>query len=1087
MCGKHCIAPISSGRVAAPMLMLASVLTVLRKNGHRRCFLILESRGIASIGSRDIPNEEDLRECGIDVTEASVYSGVCTQIFREESGLYQGKVFSFVHLSIQEFLAALYVFLCFKNTETSVSDQHQTSQLSALFRSATLHDLHKNTVDLYLQIENGHLDLFLRFLLGLSLESNQNLLMHLLPQTHSQPQSSEQTVQYIKQKIRDQINSNSIINLFYCLNEMNHHAVVEGIERSSATLYVYMLVPGQWETRRFTFQIPEERLDEFDLQKYIRTPETDQTELLSPDEVLQRLVPVVTSALLIGCSLTEKTCAAIASAARSNSCSLKELNLSHNELHDAGVQHLSELLKNPHCKLEKLRLRQCFLTEKSCAAIASAARSNSCSLKELDLNYNKLHDAGVQHLSELLKNPHSKLEKLVLEKCSLTEKSCAAIASAARSNSCSLKELNLSDNKLHDAGVQHLSELLKNPHSKLEKLVLVRCSLTEKSCAAIASAGRSNSCCLKELNLCYNELHDAGVQHLSELLKNPHCKLENLILWDCSLAEKSFAAIASAARSNSCSLKELDLNYNKLHDAGVQHLSELLKNPHCKLEKLVLRDCSITEKSCAAIASAARSNSCSLKELDLNFNKLHDAGVQHLLELLNNPHCKLEKLGVNGRIFLKDIPAAASASSSHSDAAELHLRDKAQQDPGAQLLYLETHTEDHHNDAPQSSCESCAEVPDSSHWVLVKPEVSTEKSISTYSLSSPAGSYECSESGLRWTCAGPVSLQFRFMDWHLLADELPHMQYRPAGPSMDIKLMSGELEEIHLPHFLCLGGSQSSLKDAVEVLHKQDSGVLIEKCELSRFHARLVNPSFSPIGLFYSFLYRLITGKKPVEVHADVLVYQSSRVPCIFRTYLLPVDTHLTELVEKQEKSEGFRGCRLPKPRPVRPLQMNGFYALHTGCLKTDCSKTDCNSKICPGGLDLADRNCVPNFFEVHMRETVDFKMELLSSVDKQQVWEAGILATECWNNPQQDNVNTSTEVPVSALPQTANIRTPVEVSTTSTEEMPSGSSNPVQPASVSSSVTAHTGGVAVCPSLSGNTFYGPVYMSPKSDHIPPK
>ncbi|XP_076153993.1 protein NLRC3-like [Alosa pseudoharengus] len=358
--------------------------------------------------------EEDLSECGIDVTEASVYSGVCNQIFREESGLYQGKVFSFLHLNIQEFLAALYVFLCFKNTERGMSDQHQTSELSALFRSATLHDLHKTAVDLALQIENGHLDLFLRFLLGLSLESNQNLLMHLLPQTNSQPQSSEQTVQYIKQKIRDKRNAKRMINLFYCLNELNLHAVVEVIDRSSGTLSVDTLVPGQWETRRFKFKIPEEQLDEFDLQKYIKTPETDQTELLSPDEVLQRLVPVVTSALLRYCSLTEKSCAAIASAARSNSCSLKELNLSGNKLHDAGVQHLSELLKNPHCKLEKLTLWECSLTEKSCAVIASAARSNSCSLKELDLSGNELHDAGVQHLSELLKNPHCKLEKLGL-------------------------------------------------------------------------------------------------------------------------------------------------------------------------------------------------------------------------------------------------------------------------------------------------------------------------------------------------------------------------------------------------------------------------------------------------------------------------------------------------------------------------------------------------------------------------------------------------------------------------------------------------------------------------------------------------
>ena len=220
-----------------------------------------------------------------------MYSGVCTQIFREESGLYQGKVFSFVHLSIQEFLAALYVFLCFSNRERNMPEQQQTSQLSALFRAATLHDLHKTAVDLALQSKNGHLDLFLRFLLGLSLESNQNLLRHLLPHTSSQAQSSEQTVQLVKHKIRDQNKSDRRINLFYCLNELNQHAVVEHTDRSSGTLSVVMLLPGEWRTGKFRFETSEEYLDEFDLQKYIKTPEKDQTELLSPDDVLQKLMP----------------------------------------------------------------------------------------------------------------------------------------------------------------------------------------------------------------------------------------------------------------------------------------------------------------------------------------------------------------------------------------------------------------------------------------------------------------------------------------------------------------------------------------------------------------------------------------------------------------------------------------------------------------------------------------------------------------------------------------------------------------------------------------------------------------------------
>ncbi|XP_076146921.1 protein NLRC3-like isoform X1 [Alosa pseudoharengus] len=428
--------------------------------------------------------EADLKECGIDVTEASVYSGLCTQIFREELSLHYGKVFCFVHLSIQEYLAALYVLLCFGR---NIPAKLQLSQFLALFQAPTFFDLHKATVDLAMQNENGHLDLFLRFLLGLSLDSNRALLQNFLPETWGQYHKSDQTVQYIKQQIRknpsallenskySRSSSVRMINLFYSLNELNHHAVVEFIDKASGsgTVSVVMLLSGEWNTRKFVFKVSEEELEDFDLQKYIKSPEKDLTEFLSPDEVLQRLLPLVTASMsadLVNSKLSEKSCASLASALSSESSDLKELKLNGNELKDSGLKVLCSALSHQNCKLVKLELIGCKLSERSCSYMASALTSSSSSLRELNLSGNDLLDSGVKHLCTALCNPNCKLETLWLFNSKLTQDSCACLASALSSNSSSLTVLNLRYNKLRASDVELLSALEKNPNCKLKTL-----------------------------------------------------------------------------------------------------------------------------------------------------------------------------------------------------------------------------------------------------------------------------------------------------------------------------------------------------------------------------------------------------------------------------------------------------------------------------------------------------------------------------------------------------------------------------------------------------------------------------------------
>uniref|UniRef100_A0A8C7JVZ5 Uncharacterized protein n=1 Tax=Oncorhynchus kisutch TaxID=8019 RepID=A0A8C7JVZ5_ONCKI len=367
--------------------------------------------------------EEDLKEADIDVNEASVYSGLCTQLFKEECGLYQDKVYCFVHLSIQEFLAAVYVFLSFINNNQNLMDKLQTkdessvtfyksSVFSSLFREkpkVTEVTFYTSAVDKALQSETGNLDLFLRFLLGLSLESNQKHLRGLLTKTRSSSQSHEETVKYIKEKIRENPSPERSINLFHCLNELNDHSLVEEIQRylSSGSLSKPNLSPAQWSALVFVLLTSEKELDVFDLKKYSRS-----------EEGLLRLLPVVKASravLLSGCGVTEEGCASLVSALESNPSHLRELDLSNNDLKDSGVKLLSAGLENPHCKLETLRLSGCLVTEEGCASLVSALRSNPSHLRELDLSYNHPGDSGVRLLSAGLEDPHCRLEKLNVE------------------------------------------------------------------------------------------------------------------------------------------------------------------------------------------------------------------------------------------------------------------------------------------------------------------------------------------------------------------------------------------------------------------------------------------------------------------------------------------------------------------------------------------------------------------------------------------------------------------------------------------------------------------------------------------------
>ncbi|KAJ8250078.1 hypothetical protein COCON_G00232940, partial [Conger conger] len=217
---------------------------------------------------------------------------------------------------------------------------------------------------------------------------------------------------------------------------------------------------------------------------------------------------------LNSCDLSEESCEIVASALQLSNSPLRDLDLSRNNLGDAGVKLLCAGLMSPNCKLQRLGLNSCDLSEESCEIVASALQSSNSPLRDLDLSYNNLGDAGVKLCAGLM-SPNCKLQRLGLGWCNLTEGCCDVLASVLRSPHSELSDLELRDNELQDSGVRALSAGLEDPHCKLQRLGLSGCRVTQRGCDSLASALCSNPSHLRELDLRYNHPGDSGVRALS--------------------------------------------------------------------------------------------------------------------------------------------------------------------------------------------------------------------------------------------------------------------------------------------------------------------------------------------------------------------------------------------------------------------------------------------------------------------------------------------------------------------------------------------------------------------------------------------
>ncbi|XP_064859518.1 uncharacterized protein LOC135561707 [Oncorhynchus nerka] len=1074
--------------------------------------------------------EEDLRECGLDVTEASEYSALCTEIFKEESGLYQDKVYSFVHLSIQEFLAAVHALeSCLGKKEnvfspkavtkrqgyyensrfkfwscklkpdklTSIDDNNSDDDDSDEDKkddndeeeSIQLSDLHRRAVDQALKSEIGHLDLFLCFLLGLSLESNQNLLRGLLTQTGCTTQTNEETVERTVRYLTDNINQESsperIINLFHCLNELDANSLVEDMQTSlrSGTLSETELKPDQCSALAYLLLMSEEVLEEFDLKTYNTS-----------EEGYQRLLPVVKTckrALLAGCKLTYKSCETLASALQTPNSPLRELDLSYNDLGDRGVELLCVGLTSPLCNIQTLVLGQCGLTEGTCSDLASVLSSPSSQLKQLELRDNDLQDSGVTLLSAGLKDPDCKLHTLGLSGCLVTEEGCAALSSALRSNPSLLKELDLSYNHPGDSAGGLLSAALVDPTYKLMKLNVdhggecrLKSGLRKYACHLTLDPNTANP------NLRLSE----GNRKVTRVLKEQHYE-DHPDRFDCHCQVVCSEVISGGRyyweverdgdmadigvvykgmkrkgreddswiglnRKSWC-LYCYDSAYEFIH-AGVSRsisgrysnrvgvyldwpagtLSFYSVSSSGTLTHLHTEHTTFTEPLYPGfgVYSSSSVTLCQIDDqhiqsLSFCFTNTRDHGGEswtkpgpentrdHGGESWTKPgpentrdHCgeSWTKPGPEntrdhvGEIWIKPGPEdtkdhggecwtkpGPEDTRDHGGECCIKPGPEDTRDHGGECCIKPgpENTRDHGGECwiksgpekwiPQS-CKTCDHVEDSTHWLQIEPLTSTAQGVTMFRHKTPKGSYECTVSGLRWLCERDVILKYHFRNWEPYSQLLKDMQYTQGGPLLDITMELGELEEVHLPHFVCLG-TNPSLRNEMKILHVEEHGVSLEEVhEVTRFHVKILHPKFSPI----SVILRLLSWN--VDVHCDVVLYMAvKRSTVISRLYLLLRNSSQKEAVQEREKnqvSKGFSEFVLSSPNGS--LKLNSWFAF----------KNPLSTSINPEKIQLLPADTTPSCCQMIMGNTgVDIEMELIGD-DERTVWKS-VLSKDVYSN----------------------------------------------------------------------------------------
>ncbi|XP_036032392.1 NACHT, LRR and PYD domains-containing protein 12 [Onychomys torridus] len=571
-------------------------------------------RGLVSLAAEGLWNqkilfeEQDLGKHGLDGADVSTFLNV--NIFQKD--IKCEKFYSFIHLSFQEFFAAMYCALHGRETVRRALAEYGFS-------------------------ERNFLALTVRFLFGLLNEEMRCYLEENLGWTIS-PQVKEEVLAWIRDKAHSEGSTlqRGSLELLSCLYEIQEEDFIQQA-LSHFQVVVVSNIATKMEHMVCSFCVRYCR-NAVVIHLYGTTysagtegdpPAPSGDPPLSEHSQERNTLPDVYSAHL--------------SAAVCTNPNLMELALYRNALGSRGVRLLCQGLRHANCKIQNLRLKRCQVSGSACQDLAAALTANR-NLIRLDLSGNSIGVPGLELLCEGLRHPRCRLQMIQLRKCLLEATAGGAIASVLSNNS-HLVELDLTGNPLEDLGLKLLCQGLRHPVCRLRTLWLKICHLGQAACEDLASSLSMNQS-LMELDLGLNDLGDPGVLLLCQGLGHPDCKLQTLRLGICRLGADACAGLARVLQVNTC-LRELDLSFNDLGDRGLCLLGEGLQHPSCRLQKLWLDSCGLTSKACEDLSSILGTNQ-TLNELYLTNNALGDTGVRLLCKRLRHPGCKLRVLWLFG-------------------------------------------------------------------------------------------------------------------------------------------------------------------------------------------------------------------------------------------------------------------------------------------------------------------------------------------------------------------------------------------------------------------------------------------------------